>query len=94
MSGISETVVYARTPATGSPLRFTGYATPSKSASRTLRKSSPPMEPRLDDAPTTATVRGEKKGCSDATTATWSRSSTRSRYSPVGTIDSRTSTSP
>ena len=53
---------------------------PSKSASRMLRKSSPPIEPRRDEAPTTATVFGEKNGASEAATATWSRSSTASRY--------------
>ena len=45
-SGISSIDVYARTPATDSPERFTGYATPAKSASRTFRKSSPPIDPR------------------------------------------------
>ena len=49
---------YARTPATGSPLRLTGYAMPTKPASSTFRYSSPPIEPRRDEAPTTATVRG------------------------------------
>ena len=49
---------------------------PVKSDSRMLRKSSPPIEPRREEAPTTATVRGTKNGASDATTATWSRSST------------------
>ena len=44
-----------------------------------LRKSSPPIEPRRVDAPTTATVRGAKNGASDAATATWSRSSTAAR---------------
>ena len=51
----------------------------SKFESRMLRKSSPPIEPRREEAPTTATVRGEKKGASEAATATWSRSSTASR---------------
>ena len=38
-----------------------------------LRNSSPPIEPRRFDAPTTATERGRKNGSSEARTATWSR---------------------
>ena len=59
-----------------------------------LRKSSPPIEPRRADAPMTATVRGSKNGRSDAVTATWSRSSTRSSYGSVAAIGKSTSTSP
>ena len=55
-SGISSTDVYARTPATGSPSRLTGYAAPAKSPARMFRKSSPPIEPRRREAPTTATL--------------------------------------
>ncbi len=78
-SGISSIVRYPRTPATGSPSRFTGYAAPVKSPARMLRKSSPPIEPRRLDAPTTATLPGSKNGRSEATTASWSRASTCSR---------------
>ena len=60
-------------------VRLTGYAAPVKSPARMLRNSSPPIVPRRGEAPTTATVRGAKNGCSEAATATWSRTSTRSR---------------
>ena len=40
------------------PCRLTGYAAPAKSASRMLRKSSPPIEPRRREAPITATDAG------------------------------------
>ncbi len=93
-SSISAIDWYARTPATGSPLRLTGYAMPAKPASSTFRYSSPPIEPRRDEAPTTATVRGVKNGASDAATATWSRSSTCATYVPVGSMSRRTSISP
>ena len=59
-----------------------------------LRNSSPPIEPRRVEAPTTATVFGLKNGSSDAATATWSRSSTAARYSSVGAMLSRTSVVP
>ena len=59
-----------------------------------FRKSSPPIEPRREEAPTTATVRGEKNGASEAATATWSRSSTASRYACVGAMLKRTSVVP
>ena len=67
--------------ADGLAFLFTGYAAPANSPASTLRKSSPPIVPRRADAPTTATARGWKKGRSDATTATWSRWSTRWRRS-------------
>ena len=51
-----------------------------------FRNNSPPIEPRRREAPITATVRGSKNGRSDAVTAAWSRSSTRSRYRSVGAI--------
>ena len=38
-----------------------------------FRKSSPPIEPRRFEAPTTATLEGSKNGRSEATTASWSR---------------------
>ena len=50
-----------------------------KSALRMLRNSSPPIEPRRGEAPSTATPCGAKNGSSDARTASWSRRSTRSR---------------
>ena len=59
-----------------------------------LRNSSPPIEPRRFDAPTTATERGWKNGSSEARTATWSRSATCSRYASVGAIANRISSSP
>src|SRR5947208_1365850 len=49
-----------------------------------LRKSSPPIDPRRREAPTTATLAGSKNGRSEAATATWSRSSTRARKASVG----------
>ena len=66
-----------RRPAT--PSRLTGIRDPVKSARRMLRKSSPPIEPRRCDAPSTATERGAKKGCERRATAAWSRLSTCSR---------------
>ena len=42
-SGSSSIDVYARTPATGSPLRFTGYAAPLKSPERMFRNTIPPI---------------------------------------------------
>ena len=51
-----------------------------------FRKSSPPIDPRRRDAPMTATLPGSKNGRSDSATATWSRSSTRSRYVSVDAI--------
>src|SRR2546423_1877880 len=56
--------------------------------------SSPPIEPRRREAPTTATDAGRKNGRSDAATATWSRSSTRLRKPGVASIGKATSTSP
>ena len=55
-----------------------------------LRNSSPPIVPRRDDAPMTATESGSKNGLSDAATATWSRSSRRS--TTAGCVRSRCST--
>ena len=54
-----------------------------------LRKSSPPIEPRRRDAPITATALGAKKGRSEATTAVWSRSSTRDASAPVAATGKR-----
>ena len=51
-----------------------------------FRSTVPPIEPGRGEAPSTATLAGAKKGSSDATTAAWSRSSTRSRNSSVGAI--------
>ena len=62
------------------PVAVDGVGGAANSAARMLRKSSPPIEPRRGDAPSTATLAGAKNGRSDATTATWSRSSTRARY--------------
>src|SRR4051812_15782210 len=59
-----------------------------------FRNSSPPIEPRRREAPTTATDAGRKNGRSDAATATWSRSSTRLRKPAVASIGKVTSTSP
>ena len=59
-----------------------------------LRKSSPPIEPRRCEAPITATLRGSKNGRREATTASWSRASTRSRYRSVDAIGNCTSSSP
>ena len=61
-SGMSAIDAYARTPATAAAFGLTGYAAPSKPESRMLRKSSPPIEPRRVEAPTTATVAGAKNG--------------------------------
>src|SRR2546423_1082909 len=49
-----------------------------------LRKTSPPIEPRRFDAPTTTTAAAPKNGRKAAATATWSRSSTRARNRSVG----------
>ena len=73
---MSPTFVYPCTPATGSPPRLTGYAEPAKSAVRMLRNSSPPIEPRRDEAPITATDAGSKKPLREAVTATWFRAAT------------------
>ena len=59
-----------------------------------LRKSSPPIDPRRGEAPTTATERGSKNGRSEAVTATWSRSSTRAVNAAVRAIGNLTSTTP
>ena len=76
------------------PSRLTGNAAPAKSASRMLRKSSPPIVPRRLDAPTTATVRGSKNGRRDAVTATWSRSASSSSNRSVRAIGNVTSIAP
>ena len=49
---------------------------------------------RRDEAPRTATDRGSKKGRRDATTAVWSRASTREAYLAVGAMGNVISTSP
>ena len=59
-----------------------------------LRKSSPPIEPARGDAPSTATLAGSKNGRREATTAAWSRSSTRARYASAGAIGNSSSTVP
>jgi hypothetical protein len=59
-----------------------------------LRNSSPPIVPRLGDAPTTATLVGSKNERSDATTAVWSRSSTLNSNRSVIAIGNCTSTTP
>jgi hypothetical protein len=91
---MSATDGYALTPATDDAFGFTGYTTPSNSEPRMLRNSSPPIDPRLVEAPTTATLAGRKNGASDAVTARWSRSSTAVRYASVGAICSCTSVVP
>ena len=77
-SGTSAIEAYARTPETGSACGLTGCAAPAKSPATMLRNSSPPIDPRRAEAPTTATPAGAKNGASDAVTARWSRRSTRS----------------
>src|SRR5581483_775254 len=69
-SGSWSTEGNAFTPAIDGAFGFTGKTTPVKFESRMLRKSSPPIEPRRDEAPTTATDCGEKNGRSEAATAT------------------------
>ncbi len=59
-----------------------------------LRKSSPPIDPGRGEAPSTATLAGRKNGCREATTAAWSRSSTRARYASPAAIGNSSSTRP
>ena len=67
-SGSSSIDVYARTPATGSPLLLTGNAAPLKSPARMFLNRIPPIDSCRGDAPMTATLVGAKNGRSDATT--------------------------
>ena len=90
-----ERVWYARTPATGSPVRLTGIGRCRRTRRRARferggRRSIPAGGRRRRRRRSA----GAKKGRSDATTARWSRSSTCARYSSVAAIGNATSIVP
>ena len=76
------------------PARLTGLTTPSNPPPMMFASTTRPILPGVASAPTTATDDGARIGRSDATAATWSRSSIRSRTASVGVISSDTVISP
>ena len=64
-------------PCDGLAVAVDGVRRARELAVQDVAKSSPPIVPRREEAPSTATDCASKNGRSDATTAVWSRASTR-----------------